>query len=150
MNIQIGHYWDDSWRRWLEPELEPEPERDSKPIQTSTEQVADPILTEAEVVALCRAHFATFGGLSAAAAHYGLTDGRLAQIQCGIYVGCPRILLALGIKRERGGVYRWIGGEGPSAPAGSVVDSSKANGSKAQCLEVGLATRRDLLIDALD
>ena len=79
--------------------------------QGAVQVAADPAwdtLAEAEVVALCRAHFATFGDLVAAAEHYGLTDGRLSQIQCGIHVGCPRILQALGIKRERGGVYRRI------------------------------------------
>lgn len=66
------------------------------------------ILPEAEVVAICREHFKTFGTLQDAARHYGLTDGRLSQIQNGIYVSCPRILKALGINYRRGGVYRRV------------------------------------------
>lgn len=64
------------------------------------------IISEADVVSLCRAHFATFSNLQEAGDYYGLTDGRLSQIQNGIHVSCPRILTALGIKRCRGGDYR--------------------------------------------
>jgi hypothetical protein len=65
------------------------------------------VISEAEVVNICREHFAAFGSLQAAGDHYGLTDGRLSQIQTGIHVSCPRVLKALGIQ-HRSGVYRRI------------------------------------------
>jgi hypothetical protein len=66
------------------------------------------VISEAAVVGICRAHFATFTNLQEAADYYGLTNGRLSQIQTGIYVSCPRILKALDIKRDRDGLYRRI------------------------------------------
>ncbi len=65
-------------------------------------------LTIAEVADICRAHFSTFGNLQAAAEHYGLSDGRMSQIQTGIDVRCPRVLKALGIVRSRDGVFRRV------------------------------------------
>lgn len=65
-------------------------------------------ISEADVIQQCKDHFATFGSIEAAAAHYGLSSARLYQITGGIAVGCPRVLGALGIKRERGGIYRRI------------------------------------------
>ena len=99
--------------RQLSPELQkqagltPAAGPANKPSATNEPLVLGETLTEAEVVAICRAHFATFDSLQAAADHYGLTDGRLSQIQTGIYVSCPRILRALGIHHKRG-VYRRI------------------------------------------
>lgn len=113
----ISQHFDDDWKFHVEQgpsalqAVQAGPELDPIQQQPEPEIIRTPgaELTEAEVVRICRAHFATFENLEAAAAHYGLTDGRLSQIQSGIYVGCPRVQLPLGIKRERGtGVYRWI------------------------------------------
>jgi len=64
------------------------------------------ILSKTEVADICRAHFKTFGSVEVAAKHYGLSGGRLSQIQTGIDVSCPRVLKALGITRERSGAFR--------------------------------------------
>lgn len=81
--------------------------RARKPSTHTADMPGIPI-DEQEVVMICRRHFASFENLQVAAAHYGLTDGRLSQIQNGIAVGCPRVLGALGIKRYRGGEYRRV------------------------------------------
>lgn len=101
MQIKLGHYWDDSWRMWLAPARES--------LEAAAVEEPGAILAESEVVAICREHFATFDCLATAAAHYGLSAGRISQIQTGKDVGCPRVLSALGIRRERGGVFRRIG-----------------------------------------
>lgn len=76
-------------------------------VQVPNVVATEPVLSEAEVVTICREHFAQLGGLVAAAAHYGLSQGRLSQIQTGIYVSCPRVQSALGI-HHKSGVYRRI------------------------------------------
>ncbi len=104
------------WRTHTDEELGIVPEDDMTPAPTApprsnaapAQPAAAPtgdVLTTAEVAAICRAHFQTLGGLEAAAAHYGLSLGRLSQIQTGIDVGCPRVLKVLGIVRERSGRF---------------------------------------------
>lgn len=155
----LGHHFDDSWKAWLEPERKPE----RKPRAAAPVEATGPILTEAEVIAICRAHFATFANLTVAAEHYGLTDGRLSQIQTGVFVSCPRVQNALGIKRDRSGVYRWIGEPvhavaervepapeatpqhrkpcRPRPHAGDIVRKPEAG------ISVGLATRQELIVE---
>lgn len=116
----LGHHFDDSWKKWQVPERRPKPE---------VVQALGPVLSEQEVVRVCRAHFATFANLTEAAEHYGLTDGRLSQIQNGLYVSCPRVQNALGIKRDRSGVYRWISsGPVPGNPLESADNPEKLRG----------------------
>lgn len=74
--------------------------------QDAPEPLATEFLCDADVASICRLHFSTFQNLEEAGRHYGLTDGRLSQIQTGIDVSCPRVLSALGIKRVAKGVYQ--------------------------------------------
>ena len=104
------------WRTHTDAQLGIVPEDDMTPAPTAPPRPAaapaqpaaapsDDVLTTAEVAAICRAHFQALGGSKAAAAHYGLSLGRLSQIQTGIDVSCPRVLKELGIVRERSGRF---------------------------------------------
>ena len=83
------------------------PERREIELPAVEEPDLGDIVTPSQLAKLYREHFQKFESLEAVAKHYGLSHGRISQLQTGRFPGCRRVLADLGIAKV-GDLFRRV------------------------------------------